>query len=140
MSYCFALGRVDAIVFTAGVGEMSPETRGKALEGLEFWGIKIDLRRNQLSKTRNAETFIHADDSKVRVFVIPTDEELVFVEDVVAILEGRYDVHTKFRYSFEDPNFVNPLRAEEFKKELEEKPQLREIVAIPPNGRSIVGI
>lgn len=139
-AYCFALGRVDAIVFTAGVGEMSSKVREKTLEGLEFWGIKIDSRRNAISKTRNAETFIHSDDSKIKIFVIPTDEELVFVEDVVAILEGRYDVHTKFRYSFEDPNFVNPLKAEEFKKEIQKKPELREIIAVPPGGRSIVGI
>ncbi len=139
-AYSFALGRVDAIVFTAGVGEMSPEIRGKVLEGLEFWGIKYDPTKNSLSRTRNAETFIHSEDSRVKIFVIPTDEELVFVEDVVAILEGRYDVHTKFRYSFEDPNYVNPLRAEEFKKELEEKPELKDILAIPPGGKSIVGI
>lgn len=139
-AYSFALGSVDAIVFTAGVGEMSPEVREKVLENLDFWGIKISPRRNAIAKTRNAETFIHDDTSRVKIFVIPTDEELVFVEDVVAILEGRYDIHTNFKYSFEDPNFVNPLRAEEFKKELQKKPELKEIVAIPPGGKSIVGI
>ncbi|MBC7331929.1 MAG: acetate kinase [Synergistetes bacterium] len=139
-AYSFALGSVDAIVFTAGVGEMSPEVREKALEGLDFFGIKVDSKRNAVAKSRNAETFIHDDSSKVKIFVIPTDEELVFVEDVVAILEGRYDIHTNFKYSFEDPNFVNPLRAEEFKKELPKKPGLKDILAIPPGGKSIVGI
>ncbi|MCS7233870.1 MAG: acetate kinase [Synergistetes bacterium] len=139
-AYSFALGNIDAIVFTAGVGEMSPEVREKVLENLDFWGIKLDCKRNAIAKTRNAETFIHEDTSRVKIFVIPTDEELVFVEDVVAILEGRYDIHTNFKYSFEDPNFVNPLRAEEFKKELQKKPELRGIIAIPPGGKSIVGI
>jgi acetate kinase len=44
---------------------------------------------------------ISTPDSKVKVFVIPTNEELVFIEDVVAILENRYDVHTNFTYSFQ---------------------------------------
>ena len=41
----------------------------------------------------------------MKVYVIPTDEELVFIEDVVAILEDRYSLHTKFKYSFEDPKY-----------------------------------
>ncbi len=81
-SYFAALGRVDAIVFTAGVGEMNPTYRFKALKGLEALGIKIDEKKNAISRSRNAETCISADDSPVKVFVIPTDEELVMTEDV----------------------------------------------------------
>lgn len=131
-AYYGALGHVDAIVFTAGVGEMSPTIRGRALDGLEELGIIYDKRKNEISRTRNAETEITGEGSKVRIFVIPTDEELVFVEDTVALLEGRYDVHTNFRYSFEDPNYVNPAREEALKLELEKKPELKEIIVKPP--------
>jgi acetate kinase len=131
-SYMGALGRVDAIVFTAGVGEMSPVIRGKMLEGLDNFGVVIDPLRNNLSHTRNAETDISATNSKVKVFVIPTDEELVMTEDTVALLEGRYDVHTNFTYSFQDPHYVNHLREENFKKELKENPALSNIKAKIP--------
>jgi len=131
-SYMGALGRVDAIVFTAGVGEMSPVIRGKMLEGLDNFGVVIDPLKNNLSHTRNAETDISATNSKVKVFVIPTDEELVMTEDTVALLEGRYDVHTNFTYSFQDPHYVNHLREENFKKELKENPALSNIKAKIP--------
>ncbi|MBI4860225.1 MAG: acetate kinase [Candidatus Riflebacteria bacterium] len=120
-AYYAALGRLDAIVFTAGVGEMSPEIRGRALENLEQLGIEIDPTRNQEARTRNHESLISKDSSRVKVFVIPTDEEYVFTADVVAILEGNYDVHTKFKYSFESPEYVNKMREEAYKKELEAK-------------------
>ncbi len=116
-AYYAALGRLDAIVFTAGVGEMSPEIRGKSLENMEALGIKLDKERNEAAHTRNKELVISADDSRVKVLVIPTDEEYVFTADVVAILENRYDVHTKFEYSFQLPGYVNTMRAEAYAKE-----------------------
>jgi acetate kinase len=131
-AYMAVLGRVDAIVFTAGVGEMGPIFREKSLEGLENLGVSVDKRKNNLSLTRNAETDITGADSKVKVFVIPTDEELVMTEDTVAIMEGRYDIHTKFTYSFQDPHYKNLLREENFAKELEKKPKLAEIRAKIP--------
>lgn len=131
-AYMAVLGRVDAIVFTAGVGEMGPIFREKSLEGLENLGVSVDKRKNNLSLTRNAETDITGADSKVKVFVIPTDEELVMTEDTVAIMEGRYDIHTKFTYSFQDPHYKNLLREENFAKELEKKPDLAEIRAKVP--------
>jgi len=134
-AYFAALGRVDAIVFTAGVGEMSSTIRGKALDGLEGLGIIYDKRKNKLARTRNAETEITGEGSKVRIFVIPTDEEIVFVEDTVALIEGRYDVHTKFKYSFEDPNYRNPEREEALKEELKKKPELSEIIVRPPGQK-----
>ncbi len=75
---------------------------------------------------------ISAPDSKVKVFVIPTDEELVMTEDTVALLEGRYDIHTKFTYSFQDPHYVNKLREANFQKEVEEVPELLEVRAKIP--------
>ena len=102
-SYAAAMGGVDAIVMTAGVGEKSPEIREKVLTGLDFMGAKLDLKKNKC--VTHGEKDISTADSKVKIFVIPTNEELVFIEDVVAILENRYDVHTKFNYSFQDPDY-----------------------------------
>ena len=128
-SYVAALGHVDAIVFTAGVGEHSPIIRGKSLEGLEEMGIKIDQNKNNLSNTGNAETCISTDDSKVKVFVIPTDEELVMTEDAFALMKGTYDVHTNFTYSFQDPKYVNKAREEGLKGDLAKHPELESIIA-----------
>lgn len=134
-AYAAALGGIDAVVWTAGVGEMSPEIRARAMEGLEFMGIKIDPEKNRAARTRNQESEISADDSRVKVFVIPTDEELVFVEDVVALLNNTYDAHTNFKYSFQDPGYVNRMREEELAKEMAKKPELAKARARIP-GRN----
>jgi acetate kinase len=128
-SYYAALGRVDALVFTAGVGEMSWQNRLEALTGLEHLGIIVDPEKNKLSRTRNAETRISADGSPVTVYVIPTDEELVITEDTMAITNGTYDIHTNFRYSFEDKDYVNKERARALAKELTRNPALQDILA-----------
>jgi len=104
-SYCAVLGRLDAVVFTAGVGEMGWLIREKALEDLSHIGIILDKEKNRNTMTRKEETLITTADSPVKVFVIPTDEELVFTEDVVAILEGTYTDHMQFKYSFSDDSF-----------------------------------
>jgi acetate kinase len=130
-AYAAAIGGADAVVFTAGVGEMSDLIREKALEGLEFMGIKLDKAKNALAKTRNAETEISAADSKVKVFVIPTDEERVNIEDVIAILEGKYDEHTRFTYRFQSPAYENSQREQDFRKECEKKPGLKDIQIKP---------
>ncbi len=105
-SYMAAIGRLDAVVFTAGVGEMGWQIREKSIEGLEQLGIKLDRERNRSAMTRKRETLITTDDSKVKVYVIPTDEELVFTEDVAAILAGTYTDHMQFEYSFARADFV----------------------------------
>jgi acetate kinase len=133
-AYSAALGRVDAVVFTAGVGEMGSEIRAKSLEGLGNIGIVIDEERNALSKTRNAETRISTDDSPVPIFVIPTDEELVITEDTYALTMGSYDVHTRFRYSFQEPSYRNAERDEAFEADAEALPGIENIVAIPPKA------
>ncbi|MGA2974474.1 MAG: acetate kinase [Spirochaetia bacterium] len=130
-AYYAALGRVDAIVFTAGVGERGPLTREKCLEGLEEMGIVMDKRKNEISTTRNAETEITGPGSKVRIFVIPTDEELVMTEDTYALIQGTYDMHTKFTYSFQSRGYVNKAREEMLKIELAEKKALAEVIAHP---------
>ncbi len=104
-SYAAAIGGIDALVFTAGVGEMAWLVREKALEGLDFMGIHLDKEKNRNTMTRKRESVITTPDSKVKVFVIPTDEELVFTEDVVAILEGTYTDHMNFQYTFGGRDF-----------------------------------
>jgi acetate kinase len=132
-AYVAALGRVDALVFTAGVGERGATIREKAVAGLEELGIKIDPRKNQLSRTRNAETLISTPDSPVKIFVIPTDEELVMTEDTYALLQGTYKVHTHFTYSFQHPEYRNKERAEALAEELKKNPELAGILAAPPS-------
>ena len=82
-AYAAALGGVDIIVFTGGVGENQASCRAAACEGLEYMGIKLDAEKN---KVRGEEIVISTPDSKVQVVVIPTDEELMIASDTVAIL------------------------------------------------------
>lgn len=131
-AYYAALGRVDAIVFTAGVGEMGPITRELALSGLEELGIVIDLEKNAKAKCRNAELDITGPGSKVKVFVIPTDEELVMTEDAYALMNGSYDVHTNYTYHFQSPDYVNKQRAAGLENDLKKKPWLADMIAHPP--------
>jgi acetate kinase len=126
-AYTAVLGRLDALIFTAGVGEMSSVIRAKVLEGLDILGIKYDPEKNRSATTRNIESDISALDSRVRIFIIPTDEELVFVEDVIALLEGTYDLHTNFKYTFQDPNYKNLMREKAFEKECKKNPELSKI-------------
>jgi len=104
-AYLAVLGRVDALIFTAGAGELNWQLRAKVLEGLDGLGFKLDKKKNEATISREQENLISAEDSPTKVYVIPTDEEIVFIEDVVAILEGRYETHTHFTYSFEDPKY-----------------------------------
>jgi len=134
-AYMAAIGGADAVVFTAGVGEMSDLIRERSLEGLEFLGIKLDKEKNRLARTRNAETEISAGDSKVKVFVIPTDEERVFIEDVAALLEGKYDEHTRFQYRFQSPDYVNSQREQDFARECEKRPAMKRIQVKPKRRR-----
>jgi acetate kinase len=126
--YMAVLGRVDALVLTAGVGEYAWFMRKKILDGLEPMGIVYDERKNRISQCGNTETCISKPESKIPVFVIPTDEELVMTEDAYALMQGTYDVHTKFTYSFQKPDYVNKGRAEGLKQDLVKNPDLKEII------------
>jgi len=131
-AYSAALGRVDALVFTAGVGEMAPTIRRLATAGLENIGIVVDEKKNELAKCRNAELDITGAGSKVKVFVIPTDEELVMTEDAYALMAGTYKEHTKYRYFFQDNGYVNKARDEGLVRDLEKRPYLKELIAQVP--------
>ena len=82
-AYAAAMGGVDIIVFTAGVGENQMGMREEVCKGLEFLGVKFDSEKN---KVRGEEAVISADDSKVTVVVIPTDEELMIATDTMNLL------------------------------------------------------
>ena len=84
--YACAMGGVDAVAFTAGVGENNGEMREEVLEGAEFMGIKVDPKKNV---GRGKEMDISADDSRVKVLVIPTNEELMIALDTKALVEGK---------------------------------------------------
>ena len=77
-SYIAAMGGVDAIIFTAGVGENSPIVRSKVLNNLKYLGIEIDDKKNNI---RGEQNMITTPNSKVKAFVIPTNEELVIARD-----------------------------------------------------------
>ena len=130
-AYQAILGRVDALVFTAGVGEFSSWIREKVLDGLEGIGVVYDPKKNELSRTRNTETLISKPESKIPVYIIPTDEELVMTEDAYALMAGTYDIHTNFTYSFQSKDYVNKGRAEALKSDLEKNPGLKEIITLP---------
>ena len=83
-AYAAAMGGVDIIVFTAGVGEHQWDVRAGALEGLEFIGIKLDEDKNK--KNSGAEEVISTPDSRVTVAVIPTDEELLIASDTLDLV------------------------------------------------------
>ena len=115
---------------------MGEHIRKGSCEGLESIGIELDEVKNDLSHCRNAETCISKDESPVKIFVIPTDEELVITEDAYALMNGTYDVHTNFHYTFESPDYVNKARARGLKENLKKKPELERIIALPPGKSS----
>jgi len=85
-SYAAAMGGLDVLVFTAGIGENSARAREGICSGLEFMGVKIDSEKN---KVRGKETVISTEDSKVKVLIVPTDEELVIARDTKKIALDR---------------------------------------------------
>ena len=102
-AYMAELGRVDAVVFTAGVGENDEYLRERFCTGLENIGIKLDVKKNAETLARKGfgESVISTPDSPVKVFMIPTNEELVIVEDTLAIMNKKYNPnHLLMDYSF----------------------------------------
>ncbi len=84
-SYAAAMGGVDAVVFTAGIGENDARTRKSIVEGLEFMGIKIDDEKN---KKRGEAIEVSAEGASVKTFVIPTNEELMIALDTKRLVEA----------------------------------------------------
>ncbi|GAF14949.1 LOW QUALITY PROTEIN: acetate kinase [Bacillus sp. JCM 19045] len=81
-SYAARMGGVDVIIFTAGIGENSSTIRERVLKGLEFMGVEADLSKNNV---RGKETMLHTDSSKVKIMIIPTNEEVMIARDTVRL-------------------------------------------------------
>ena len=87
-SYAAAMGGLDAVVFTAGIGENTPNIREGALEGLEFLGIELNKEINAGTRGSAGVTKLSTDASKVAVYMIPTNEELVIAQDTEALVKA----------------------------------------------------
>ncbi len=86
-SYIAEMNGVDAVVFTAGIGENSIAARADICAAMDFFGIVLDEERNNV---RGEEQAIHADNARVQVWVVPTNEELSIAEDVVAVVAAMH--------------------------------------------------
>ncbi|MDD3055093.1 MAG: acetate kinase [Aliarcobacter sp.] len=86
-SYAGLMGGVDAICFTAGIGENSDLIREKVCHGLEFMGIELDTEKNRVRELGNRE--ISKKDSKTKIFIIPTNEELVIAKDTYNLVKAK---------------------------------------------------
>ena len=84
--YAAAMGGVDAIVFAGGIGENNPQYRTRVAENLAFLGVKIDEELNQKAKRTSVEYDISAKDAKVKMLVIPTNEELMIAKDTMELV------------------------------------------------------
>ena len=85
-SFLAAMGGADAVVFTGGIGENSPDVRARICAGMEWAGLHLDQQKNQ--DTVGREGLISADDSELLVYGIPTDEELLIARDTVRVIKG----------------------------------------------------
>jgi acetate kinase len=106
-AYLAVVGPLDAVVFTTGAGESEWFVRELTLEGLECFGILLDREKNRAVRSEQRETFISEEGSPIKILVVPTNEELVFAEDVTAILSGNYSAIINHEYSFGRSDFVH---------------------------------
>jgi acetate kinase len=82
-----AMGGMDAIVFTGGMGENSPRLRERICDGLKFLGVRLDAERNRARRPRDRPGSVHAAGAPVAVWVIPTDEERILVRETLSFLD-----------------------------------------------------
>jgi len=85
-AFLAGMGGADAVVFTGGIGENSADIRARICAGLEWAGLRLDEKRNQ--QPPGSERQISTDDSRLRAYVIPTDEELLIARDTVSCVLG----------------------------------------------------
>jgi len=85
-AFLASMGGADAVIFTGGIGENSSDIRARICTGMEWAGLKIDTKRND--ETVGREGLISTDDSKLSVYAIPTDEELLIARDTVRVIAG----------------------------------------------------
>ena len=84
-AYSAAMGGLDAIVFTAGIGENNGYIREFACTGLEYLGVKMDTAKNAETFGRNGRTCLSTEDSRVQIWMLPTNEELVIARDTAEL-------------------------------------------------------
>ena len=87
-AYTAAMGGLDAIVFTAGIGENTASIRARALDGLDFLGVDYDKEINEKTFGRSGVTKLSTDASKVQIYMIPTNEELVIARDTEELVKN----------------------------------------------------
>jgi acetate kinase len=80
------MGGADAVVFTGGIGENSPDVRARICSDMQWTGLLLDEAKNQ--QTVGVEAMISAETSRLRAYAIPTDEELLIARDTVRVIEG----------------------------------------------------
>jgi acetate kinase len=85
-AYLAAMGGADAVVFTGGIGENSPDVRARICANMEWVGLRLDLDKNQAMVGR--EGIISSNDSTLHAYAIPTDEELLIARDTVRVIQG----------------------------------------------------
>lgn len=105
-AYLAVVEPLDAIVFTIGRAETEWLVREMALTGLECFGLRLDRNSNRAVLPGHEEVEITGQESLIRAFVIPTNEELVIAEDVAAILSGNNSEHLHYDYSFASTDFI----------------------------------
>ncbi len=89
-AYAAAMGGVDAVIFTGGIGQGSAEVRALALQGLEYMGVHLDAQRNREARGFKEVCQISADDSRITVLVVPTDEERMMAREALRTLSRSY--------------------------------------------------
>jgi acetate kinase len=104
-SYIATVGSPDAILFTRGNGALEADARARALGNLDCFGIRLDSARNQAPEAAMGECLVSADNSAVKVFVVPTHEELVIAADAAGILDGNFADHIDYPYPFAETDF-----------------------------------
>lgn len=105
-SYCAAVGPLDGIVFSYGSGDSNWYLRQMVLEGMDSFGVRLDHDKNRSVTSCDREFDITLPDSRVGIFVIPSNEQLVFAEDVASILNNGSVDHISHAYAFSRTDFV----------------------------------
>ena len=105
-SYCAAVGPLDAVVFSHGSGNDDWYVRQLTMEGMDVFGMRLDVEKNKSSALCDQEAIVSTADSPTSIYIIPSDEQLAFAEDVASILsEGCID-HVRHAYTFSQPGYV----------------------------------
>jgi acetate kinase len=112
-SYCAAVGPLDGVVFSLGSGVDDWYARQLTMEGLEIFGLRLDVEKNKSPASSGREAIVSTVDSPVSIFVIPSDEQLAFAEDVASIMtEGSID-HVSHEYTFSRSGFIPNICTED---------------------------